>query len=230
MALFTDAGIYFLAKWLHFFFGVMWIGHLYYFNFTQGTAIAQVEPANIRPNVLSKFLPVALYWFRWGAMWTFVSGLVMISLRRESFHTMDNWAQVILVGASFGTLMWANVWFVIWPNQKVVIQSNTQLASGGAALPEAAACGARALVASRVNTLFSIPMLFFMGAARNLPIQMMPESPYMIFWVVFLALLVGLELFALKAKDPGPLKTVKSVIAAGFILTAIVYGLIEIIL
>jgi uncharacterized membrane protein len=71
-------------------------------------------------------------------------------------------------GALMGTFMWANVWFVIWPAQKVVIASAEQIAGGGEAIPEAAARGARAGTASRINTLFSIPMLFFMGSASHL--------------------------------------------------------------
>lgn len=225
-AVFSALGLNFIFKWLHFFFGVMWIGHLYYFNFTQGTAIAQVEPASVRPNVLSKFLPEALYWFRWGAMWTFVTGLLMLHFSGMSLT--GDWGVKILTGSAFGIVMWANVWFVIWPKQKIVIQSHNQVVGGGQALPEAAALGAQALLASRTNTLLSIPMLFFMGAASHLPMQMNTEKAGL--WYAILAvLLIAIEFNALKGKL-GPMTTVKGVIRSGFILCAVVYFLMEIVL
>lgn len=219
-------GLNYVFKWLHIFFGIMWIGHLYYFNFTQGTAIAQVEPANVRPNVLSKFLPVALWWFRWGAMWTFVTGVIM--LYTSPYGLGGDWGVKILTGSVFGILMWANVWFVIWPAQKIVIQSNQQVATGGQALPNAAAQGARALLASRTNTLFSIPMLFYMGAASHLPIQI-DVNNQLTWWIVLAVIAGGLEINALKGKL-GPMATVKGVITSGFVLTAVVYVLMEVIL
>ncbi|MCX7979234.1 MAG: hypothetical protein N2578_09550, partial [Bdellovibrionaceae bacterium] len=121
-AILSEPGLYFVAKWLHFFFGVMWIGHLYYFNFTQGTFMAATD-APTKSQVQQKLLPVALWWFRWGAMWTFVTGLVMLSLMNSNFHPLTDWGHKILVGSAFGILMWANVWFVIWPNQKIVIKN-----------------------------------------------------------------------------------------------------------
>lgn len=229
-ALFSAPGLYYLFKWLHFFFGITWIGHLYYFNFTQGVAIAQVEPANVRPNVLSKFLPVALWWFRWGAMWTFVTGLLMLAYAPMSVGYMHNsdWGVKIMTGSLFGILMWANVWFIIWPAQKVVIKSNEQVAAGGQPLPEAAALGAKALLASRTNTLFSIPMLFYMGAAAHLPIQIDTSKSGL--WYAVLAVIAGaLEFNAIKGKL-GPMATVKGVITSGFVLCGVVYVLMEVIL
>ncbi|MBX2986565.1 MAG: urate hydroxylase PuuD [Bdellovibrionaceae bacterium] len=225
-AVFSTQGLNYVFKWLHFFFGIMWIGHLYYFNFTQGTAIAQVEPAGVRPNVLSKFLPVAMWWFRWGAMWTFVTGLLMLHF--SNFPLSGDWGVKILTGSVFGILMWANVWFIIWPAQKIVIQSNQQVATGGQPLPTAAANGAKALLASRTNTLFSIPMLFYMGAASHLPMQI-DVSRQSTWWIVLAILAGGLEFNAIKGKL-GPMQTVKGVITCGFILAAVVYVLMEVIL
>ena len=113
--------------------------------------------------------------------------------------------------------MASNVWFVIWPAQKVVIQSATQVAKGGQAIAEAAARGAKAALASRTNTLFSIPMLFFMGAASHLQYQVTSSSNYL---VAALVLSLALEVNALKGKM-GPMATVKGVIVSGFVLTAI---------
>lgn len=227
-ALLTNPGLYYIFKWLHFFFGVMWIGHLYYFNFTQGTFMAGAD-ASTKSQVTQKLVPVALYWFRWGAMWTFVTGLLMLGTSSwVGFNMHGDWGVKILTGSLFGTLMWANVWFVIWPKQKVIIKSAEQVAGGGAAIPEAAAYAPQALLASRTNTMFSIPMLFFMGAASHLGVQM-DMSNVGIYFIALLILAGALEFNALKGKL-GPMTTVKGVITSGFVLTAIVYLMMEIIL
>lgn len=226
LAIFENMGFYFLMKWLHFFFGIMWIGHLYYFNFVQGGFMAATD-APTKSQVQQKLLPMALWWFRWGAMWTFVTGIVMLALANlVGYNLHGDWGVKILVGALFGILMWANVWFVIWPNQQVVIKSAQQVASGGQAIAEAAASGAKALLASRTNTMFSIPMLFFMGAASHLPIQI-DMSKVGMFFAVLLILVGALEINSLKGKL-GPMTTVKGVIGCGFALTAIVYLLMEV--
>jgi uncharacterized membrane protein len=228
IALFTHAGIYYMFKWLHFFFGIMWIGHLYYFNFTQGSFMALADGPT-KSQATQKLVPIALYWFRWGAMWTFVTGLLMLGTAQwVGFNMQGDWGVKILTGALFGVLMWANVWFIIWPKQKVIIKSATQVAGGGAAIPEAATYAPQASLASRTNTLFSIPMLFFMGAATHLPVQMDPNKVPTYF--IALIILVGaLQINAMKGK-PGPMASVKGVITCGFILTAVVYGMMEVIL
>jgi len=171
LALLTGPGIHFFLKWLHVFFGLLWIGHLYYFNFTQGAFMAQTD-ASTKSQAFQKLVPIALWWFRWGAMWTFVTGLLMLhTAGMIGFSLQGDWGVKILTGSLFGILMWFNVWFVIWPKQKIVIASATQAANGGSAIPEAPAMAAKALLASRTNVLFSIPMLFFMLAASHLPIQ-----------------------------------------------------------
>lgn len=233
-AIFNPQGINYILKFLHYFFGVMWIGHLYYFNFTQGAVIPKIEPANIRPNVLAKLLPEALWWFRWGAMWTLVTGLLMLHFSKYAgFSLMTGgeftpWGVTILSGGVLGILMWANVWFIIWPNQKVVIQSNAQVSTGGQAIPEAAGLGAKALLASRTNTLFSIPMLFFMGAGAHLGMSVNTANAGTWF-IVFGIIAAALEFNAIKGKL-GPMQTVKGVIGCGFGLLAVLYILMEIIL
>src|SRR5436190_1897714 len=87
-----------------------------------------------------------------------------------------NFVQTPFFGGKFGSTMWANVWFVIWPNQQIVMRSAEQVATGGQAIPEAAARGARGGVASRTNTMLSIPMLFFMGAASHLSMANPPSG------------------------------------------------------
>jgi len=140
------------------------------------------------------------------------------------FHS--SFGVCILTGAALGTLMWANVWFVIWPNQKVVIASATQAATGGKALPEAAAAGARATVASRTNVLFSIPMLFFMGAARHLPLTLHDQPQYCVAAIVIGLILLALEANALKGKT-GPMTTIKGVVHCGFALAVVLYLVVE---
>ena len=227
-AIFTGPGIYYLMKWLHFFFGVMWIGHLYYFNFTQGAFMAATD-APTKSQVQQKLLPVGMYWFRWGAMWTFVTGLLMLGLASKvGFSMSGDWGIKIMTGALFGTLMWANVWFLIWPRQKVIIQSAQQVAAGGSALPDLPAKAAASTLASRTNTMFSIPMLFFMGAASHLPVKIdISKGP--IFFTILLIIVGALQINGMKGKL-GPMTTVKGVITCGFILTAVIYGLMEIVL
>src|SRR5205807_10649956 len=126
-------------------------------------AWAWVKAVRIAGGLVSR----ALWWFRWGAMMAFITGWLYLLHRigqfglQPFFSTSYGWA--IFIGGIIGSLMWFNVWFIIWPAQQVVMASTARVKEGGQALPEAAARGARGGVASRTNTLLSIPMLFFMG-------------------------------------------------------------------
>jgi uncharacterized membrane protein len=131
-----------------------------------------------------------------------------------------------LLGGLLGSFMWANVWFVIWPKNKIVIQNALDTAAGKPANPAAPAAGARGGLASRTNVLFSIPMLFFMGTASHMPWLPVPRSG-IVFWVVALAIMVLVEINALMG-TPGkgaakPLATVSGTLWAGFILTLVYY-------
>src|SRR4051812_26075845 len=151
IALFSVDGLLFVFRWLHFFFGITWIGLLYYFNFVQGAFFAETD-ASTKSNAIQKLVPRALWWFRWGAMFTLITGLCILMTRghRDGMAIFEtSWGLSILTGFAYGLAMWFNVWFVIWPNQKIVIQSATQVASGGQALPNAAAAGTRSGCASR---------------------------------------------------------------------------------
>jgi len=230
-ALFQQDGILFLLRWLHFFFGIIWIGLLYYFNFVQGSFMSEAD-ASTKSTVTQKLVPRALWWFRWGAMFTMLTGLTYLSIRGhqigpEFYRT--SYGTCIVLGAILGLLMWANVWFIIWPKQKIVIQSAVQVAGGGAAIPEAAAAAARATCASRTNTFFSIPMLFFMGGASHLPIGVDENSNFGVLWLILAVIIGAIELNAVKGKT-GPLTTIKGVIHSGFALAAVFYFLIEILL
>jgi len=226
---YTQVWIEFALRWLHFFFGVIWIGHLYYFNFTQGTFLNAQDVENSAKSALRiKLLPVALWWFRWGAMWTFVTGLAYWSYKGHSMGSMvtflnSSYGLLITIGAILGITMWYNVWFVIWPKQKIVIQNATQVAAGQAALPNAADAAARANVASRTNTLFSIPMLFFMAGASHFPLPVKAESNFLLFWILFFVLWAAIEFNALKGKTHKIMTTVQQVITSGFVLTGIIF-------
>jgi len=223
--IFTSDGLFHIFRWIHFMAGVVWIGHLYYFNFCQtpffNEADAQTKSACIRGLV-----PRALWWFRWGAAFTFFSGLAMLMFEGHRLGWgvySTSWGVWILIGSALGSLMAANVWFIIWPNQKIIIGSANAVASGGQADPRAANAGVRASVASRTNVLFSIPMLFLMGASRHLPLMIEEGSNLMnLFWAMLV--LIGLiELNAMKGKM-GPMKSVAGVIHLGLLLTVVIYA------
>ena len=228
VAIFSTDGLLFVLRWLHIFFGIVWIGHLYYFNFVQGAFFAETDAAT-KSNAIQKLVPRALWWFRWGAMFTLITGIIILT---GLFHQNPNFVDtargvIILTGGLMAILMWFNVWFVIWPAQKVVIQNAVDTAAGKPANPDAAARGARAAVASRTNVLFSIPMVFFMSASTHLPIAMNPEAGLTTYWVVMLGLIGLLQLNALKGKT-GPMTTVKGVIHMGFVLTILQYIFLEV--
>jgi uncharacterized membrane protein len=229
VALFNFDGLMFITRWFHIFFGVIWIGLLYYFNFVQGAFFAETDAAT-KSNAIQKLVPRALWWFRWAAMFTVLTGLFYLTVKghRDGFAVfMTSWGMFILTGMFLGLLMWCNVWFVIWPNQKIVIQSAQQAASGGKALPEAAAAGARAGVASRTNTMFSIPMLFCMGAASHLPMFINPATSFTVYYALLAVILIALEFNALKGQM-GPMTSIKGVIHCGFGLTVALYVLMEV--
>ncbi|MBO6564801.1 MAG: urate hydroxylase PuuD [Pseudomonadales bacterium] len=214
--LFTSYGVDYLFRWGHVLFGVCWIGLLYYFNFVQTEYFKEAEDSH-RSGAIQKLVPRALWWFRWAAMFTFLTGIVLLGYRHAGI-TFD-----ITVGATLGTLMFLNVWLIIWPNQKIVIASATQVAQGGEALPEAAGAAPKAALASRTNTLFSGPMLFFMGSSAHLPHGLVMDASPVALGVIML-LILALEGNAIFGK-PGPMASVNGVIGCSIGLTAVLYGL-----
>src|SRR3954451_10301120 len=170
----SGGGLQFIARWLHVLSGIAWIGLLYFFNFVQTPAFAQLSP-QARNEAFDKLTWRALWWFRWAALATFLFGLVLLGLNSsadDSFWGGKNYLSTargtaILTGILFALTMLGNVWMVIWPNQKIVIGSvRNQLGGGEAdpAQPGAAKTGARA---SRANTFFSFTMLWFMVFAAH---------------------------------------------------------------
>jgi uncharacterized membrane protein len=229
IGLFSQEGLIMILRWIHFFAGVAWIGHLYYFNFVQGAFMAEVD-APVKNQAFAKLVPKALWWFRYGALFTFLSGLGMLSivgkdLGGDFFQT--SYGIFIYTGALLGTIMFLNVWLVIWPKQQILIANANTVLGGGAANPDAAKVAPQALLASRTNVMFSMPMLFFMGASRHLSLNI-PEgfSPTGVLAVVT-AIILALQVNAIKGKL-GPLTTVKGVIHCGLALLIALYAIIEV--
>jgi len=229
-------GFHFILRWLHLFFGILWIGILYYFNFLQGAYMAETTEAIAKSQMTQKMLPRAMWWFRWGAMWTFVTGATMLAIRAHldvegagvAVFATPFWIN-ILTGATFGTLMFLNVWLIIHPKQKIVIANAVAVAGGAPPNPAAAAAAARGSVASRTNTLFSIPMIFFMLATNHLGFAVSDASHICLYWVIALVLIFALQANAMFGK-PGPIATIKGVITAGFVLTGVFVVLLSVLM
>lgn len=221
----------FFLRWIHFLAGMTWIGILYYFNFVQTPFFAETDAA-IRSGAIQKLVPRALWWFRWGAMFTFLAGILiylhrLVEMGGGVFYT-SSYGTAITLGGLIGTLMFLNVWLVIWPKQQVVIASATQVGKGGQALPEAAASARRAGLTSRTNTVFSIPMLFYMGAASHYPSLAGQTSgaARTWFWIITLVITAAVEWNALvgtQGATKKPLDSVSGTLWAGFILAAVLY-------
>lgn len=192
-----------LSRWGHFLAGITWIGLLYYFNFVQVPAFAQMEPGP-RSEALRKVTLRALWWFRWGALLTFLTGVSILAFQRnlgsnfsEYFSTQTGTS--IAWGSLLATTMFLNVWLVIWPAQKIVIGSAEAVATGGAEDPRAASSAKKAGRASRANTLMSIPMLWFMGFTSHFSSRYADpgSSELWAAWILFLVVLAFIELSAL---------------------------------
>ncbi|MCR9212499.1 MAG: urate hydroxylase PuuD [Proteobacteria bacterium] len=160
----------FIMRWLHVLSGVMWIGLLYYFNFVQIPNMPNI-PDEQKPAIGKVIAPAALWWFRWAAMATIVTGLLLAWMSGYlgdalTLGAMDGFAVdkslAIGIGMWLGIIMWFNVWFVIWPNQKKALG----IVDADAATKAASA--RTAMLFSRTNTMLSIPMLYAMVSAQNL--------------------------------------------------------------
>jgi uncharacterized membrane protein len=152
----------FLWRWAHVISGIMWIGHLYYFNFTQIPTMPKI-PAELKPGVSKHIAPAALFWFRYGALATIATGLV-VAIQAGYAHqafTLQPPFRTIGIGMWLALIMGFNVWFVIWPNQKKALG----LVEADDATKAKAAT--TAMMFSRTNTLLSIAMLYCMISAES---------------------------------------------------------------
>jgi uncharacterized membrane protein len=152
----------FFFRWLHVLFGIVWIGLLYYFNLVQIPTMPKV-PAELKPGVSKYIAPEALFWFRWAAILTLLTGLVVAHLQGYlgAALTFQQPATIIGVGMWLGLIMAFNVWVFIWPNQKKALG----LVPADDATKAAAA--KTAMIFSRTNFILSIPMLYCMVAQQN---------------------------------------------------------------
>ena len=208
LAIFSMYGLDFLSRWIHLLGGITWIGLLYYFNFVQTEYFKESE-ASAKSDVVQKLVPNALWYFRWAAAFTFLTGLYLLYWLSITVNIG------IVLGSLMGTLMAANVWFVIWPNQKKVI----------AGAPDAADAGAKAGLASRTNTLFSLPMLYLMVfSAHGGSLPMIAVTDMTGLWVG-IAIIVLIEANALFGKMNPLITSVKAVIHSGLLLT-LVFGIL----
>jgi len=198
----------FLFRWLHVLFGIVWIGMLYYFNFVQGEYFKEAT-ADAKSDAVKKLAPRALWWFRWGAMATFITGVVLL-LGLVKAQNIDLY---IVFSATMATIMFLNVWLVIWPNQKIVC---------GLVPGNAAEAGPKALLASRTNVLFSAPMLFGMLASPHMGGQgasLLATGYSSTALTLVLLIIAALEANAIFGKI-GPMLTVRGVIHCSLALTA----------
>jgi uncharacterized membrane protein len=162
----------FFFRWAHVISGVMWIGLLWYFNFVQIPLMPSI-PDEQKPAIGKHIAPMALFWFRWGAMSTIVTGLILAMLNGYIIQAMSlglaggsSGHTAIGIGMWLGIIMWFNVWFIIWPNQQKALNIANKYPD--LAADAKAKAGRTAMLFSRTNTVLSIPMLFAMVAAQGL--------------------------------------------------------------
>ena len=159
---FNSAELPFVFRWLHVMFGVMWIGLLWYFNFVQIPSMPKI-PDEQKPAIGKVIAPTALFWFRYAALFTVLSGLIIAVLSGYAHQafTLQAPFRAIGLGMWIALVMAFNVWFIIWPNQKKAL-GIVQVEAA-----EKAAAARLAMLTSRFNTMFSIPMLYMMVAQQN---------------------------------------------------------------
>jgi len=189
-------------RWIHIFFGIAWIGLLYYFNFVQVPAFAAFgDEAKARNIAIDKLARKALWYFRWAAISTFVTGLLIAGITKDYWTAglKQSSLSAIAIGMILGTIMMLNVWGVIWRNQKVVLANAANVLAGGQADPNAPAAGRKAMMASRQNTIFSLSMLYFMVYKSHGPLSgtLMSGSKTALFWIIAIIIIAVLEVNAL---------------------------------
>tara|TARA_B000000475_G_scaffold212960_1_gene175055 strand:- start:378 stop:1004 length:627 start_codon:yes stop_codon:yes gene_type:complete len=200
MDILTDQAFF---RSLHVLFGIAWIGLLYYFNFVQAEYVKIADP-DAKADVFKKLAPNALWWFRWAALFTFLTGVILLHQIYVRIGTE------IILGATMGTIMMLNVWGIIWRNQKIVL---------GMKEGDAAAAGAKAGLASRTNTLFSVPMLMYMvysvhGGNVGMGISM--NALY-----IGLGIILAIEANAIWGKMVPAITSVRAVIISSFALAIV---------
>lgn len=220
-----------LSRYGHILSGITWIGLLYFFNFVQTPAFAEMS-AEARSEAQRKITWRALWWFRYAALLTFLFGLSIIAVQDD----MDDYfsgqrGTAILTGMLLAITMFLNVWGVIWRAQKVIIGSAERVAQGDEADPRAASLAKPAARASRVNTLFSIPMLFFMVfAPHGAGFWEEAINSTVVYWIFVLLIWAFIEASALgyvggydSAFNKLAFDDHRNTIIGGFVLLAVLY-------
>jgi len=204
-----------LFRYAHIVFGVAWIGLLYYFNFVQTEYVKEADDG-AKADVMAKLAPRALWWFRWAALFTFLTGLILLWW----VSSQQRYNLGIVLGALMGTIMMLNVWGIIWPNQKIMI---------GLAEGDKTVAGPKAALASRTNTLLSLPMLYFMVASVHgfAASGGAWASTSMTALIIGLVIIIVIEANAIWGKMLGLIQSVSGVITSSIILTIIMAGVVN---
>jgi uncharacterized membrane protein len=245
MWLFDQDGLAGALRISHVIVAVMWVGLLWFFNFVQVPAFAELDPG-ARNQALDKLTWRALWWFRWAAAATVAFGLLLIFVLPDTYMESDFWTSTygltLLLGIIMGIVMAANVWMVIWPNQQIVIGNARNVLAGGEANPDAPAAARRGAMASRQNTIFSLPVLAFMVGSSHFYGASHFEfdlsgGAWFIYFIIGAAIIAVLELNALgKISGTGNTglnviyETHKNAMYAGFALIAFWYLFAELLL
>ena len=203
MDILTDQSFF---RAFHILFGITWIGLLYYFNFIQGEYVKVANP-DAKADVFKKLAPNALWWFRWAALFTFLTGVILLHQVTAKLSTE------IILGSTMGTLMMLNVWGIIWRNQKIVL---------GMKEGDAAVAGAKAGLASRTNTLFSVPMLMYMVYSAHSPGAYLAVDGWTTTSLFLgLAIIFAIEANAIWGKMLPVITSVRAVIISSFVLAVV---------
>jgi uncharacterized membrane protein len=207
----SRSGGAFASRWAHVVVGITWIGLLYYFNFVQVPAFAEMDPA-ARNNAIDKLASRALWWFRWAAVATVATGILILLFQggnggkiqlTDTDYLKTVSGMSIATGVVIALVMFVNVWGVIWRNQKRVIANARNVQAGGEADPTAAPAGRKAGLASRQNTIFSFTMLMFMVGtshffAASTGFKVAPSGgDRATYWIIAVVIIALLELNAL---------------------------------
>ncbi len=245
MAIFTRYGLQGAFTIAHVVVAIMWMGLLWFFNFVQTPAYAEMDGA-ARNNAFDKLTWRALWWFRWAAAATVAFGLLIVAVAPKDTFGGDFWKSTagvtLLIGILFGIAMLYNVWMVIWPAQQVVIANARNVQNGGEADPNAPAAARASAMASRQNTIFSLPLLVFMvGASHFYLSSHFSPAPggakwfvYFAFGIAVLAILEANALGKISGRGNTGLNVIyeshKNAMYAGFALIVAFYILAEILL
>jgi len=206
--IFHRAGLWGGSRMLHVIVGIMWMGLLWFFNMVQTPAYAQMS-AEARNEAFDKLTWRALWWFRWAAAATVASGILILLLGgfgKTDVYSSDFWKSpaglTLSIGILLGITMFLNVWLVIWPNQQIVIANARNVLAGGQADPAAPTAARKGALASRMNTIFSLPLLVFMVGTSHfwstVGFEAQPSSGKRVGWLLIsLAIWALLELNAL---------------------------------